>query len=103
MNEFKRKQWTRIGLSLVAVAVAVLLPMYKRPYITFLNGANLFQHTLCPILGFATLPFMDPVEKRDAELCLELLHLHGDGGLGIAQRLRRLRKVVQFRYLDKGS
>ena len=24
MNEFKRKQWTRIGLSLVAVIVAVL-------------------------------------------------------------------------------
>ena len=52
------------------VAVAVLLPMYKRPYITFLNGANLFQHTLCPILGFATLPFMDPVEKRDSRLAL---------------------------------
>ena len=52
------------------VAVAVLLPMYKRPYITFLNGANLFQHTLCPILGFATLPFMDPVEKRDSILAL---------------------------------
>ena len=48
------------------VAVAVLLPMYKRPYITFLNGANLFQHTLCPILGAATLLFMDPVEKRDS-------------------------------------
>lgn len=54
----------------LAVAVAVLLPMYKRPYITFLNGANLFQHTLCPILGFATLPFMDPVEKRDSRLAL---------------------------------
>ena len=28
MNEFKRKQWTRIGLSLIAVVVAVLfLPM----------------------------------------------------------------------------
>ena len=24
MNEFKRKQWTRIGLSILAVAVAVL-------------------------------------------------------------------------------
>ena len=52
------------------VAVAVLLPMYKRPYITFLNGANLFQHTLCPILGVATLPLMDPVEKRDSILAL---------------------------------
>ena len=52
------------------VVVAVLLPMYRRPYITFLNGANLFQHTLCPILGFATLPFMDPVEKRDSRLAL---------------------------------
>ena len=54
----------------LAVAVAVLLPMYKRPYITFLNGANLFQHTLCPILGFVTLLFMDPVEKRDSWLAL---------------------------------
>ena len=53
-----------------AVAVAVLLPMYKRPYITFLNGANLFQHTLCPILGFATLLFMDPAGKRDSRLAL---------------------------------
>ena len=52
------------------VAVAVLLPMYKRPYITFLNGANLFQHTLCPILGVAALPLMDPVEKRDSILAL---------------------------------
>ena len=52
------------------VVVAVLLPMYRRPYITFLNGANHFQHTLCPILGFATLPFMDPVEKRDSRLAL---------------------------------
>ena len=52
------------------VAVTVLLPMYKRPYITFLNGANIFQHTLCPILGFASLPFMDPVEKRDCRLAL---------------------------------
>lgn len=52
------------------VAVAVLLPMYRRPYITFLNGANLFQHTLCPILGFATLPFMAPVTKRDSRLAL---------------------------------
>lgn len=52
------------------VAVAVLLPMYKRPYITFLNGANLFQHTLCPILGIAALPLMDPVEKRDSILAL---------------------------------
>ena len=50
----------------LVVAVAVLLPMYKRPYITFLNGANLFQHTLCPILGAATLLFMDAVEKRDS-------------------------------------
>ena len=54
----------------LVVAVAVLLPMYKRPYITFLNGANLFQHTLCPILGVATLPLMDPVEKRDSILAL---------------------------------
>ena len=52
------------------VVVAVLLPMYKRPYITFLNGANLFQHTLCPILGFVTLPFMNPVEKRDSRLAM---------------------------------
>ena len=52
------------------VVVAVLLPMYRRPYITFLNGANLFQHTLCPILGFASLLFMDPVEKRDSRLAL---------------------------------
>ena len=52
------------------VAVAVLLPMYKRPYITFLNGANLFQHTICPILAIATLLFMDPVEKRDSWLAL---------------------------------
>ena len=56
--------------TLTFVVVAVLLPMYRRPYITFLNGANLFQHTLCPILGFATLPFMDPVEKRDSRLAL---------------------------------
>jgi hypothetical protein len=54
----------------LVVAVAVLLPMYKRPYITFLNGANLFQHTLCPILGVAALPLMDPVEKRDSILAL---------------------------------
>ena len=53
-----------------AVALTVLLPMYKRPYITFLNGANLFQHTLCPLLGFVTLLFMDPVEKRDSILAL---------------------------------
>ena len=52
------------------VAVAVLLPMYKRPYITFLNGANIFQHTLCPILGFISLLFMNPVEKRDSRLAL---------------------------------
>ena len=52
------------------VAVTVLLPMYKRPYITFLNGANLFQHTLCPILGIVTLLLMDPVEKRDSILAL---------------------------------
>ena len=52
------------------VVVTVLLPMYKQPYITFLNRANLFQHTLCPILAFATLLFMDQVEKRDCRLAL---------------------------------
>lgn len=41
-----------------------------QPIITFLNGTNLFQHTLCPILGIVSLLFMDPVEKRDSRLAL---------------------------------
>ena len=36
----------------------------------YLRRKKIFQHTLCPILGFATLPFMNPVEKRDSRLAM---------------------------------
>ena len=54
----------------LVVAVTYLLPTRMQPFITFLNGANLFQHTLCPILGIVSLLFMDPLEKRDSRLAL---------------------------------
>ena len=54
----------------IFVAVTYLLPTRRQPFITFLNGANFFQHTTCPILGIISLLFMDPVEKRDSRLAL---------------------------------
>ena len=43
----------------------------------------------------------DAVEQIDTQFLLQLLNLQGDGGLCIAQNLRRLGKVFKFRYLDK--
>ena len=56
------------------------------------KGAPLFgkQHTLA-----------DAVEQIDTQFLLQLLNLQGDGGLCIAQNLRRLGKVFKFRYFDK--
>ena len=43
----------------------------------------------------------DAVKQIDTQFLLQLLNLQGDGGLCIAQNLRRLGKVFKFRYLDK--
>ena len=43
----------------------------------------------------------DAVKQIDTQFLLQLLNLQGDGGLCIAQNLRRLGKVFKFRYFDK--
>ena len=47
--------------------------------------------------------FSDAVEQLHAQLAFELLDLHGDGGLGVVQRLRRLGKALELGDFQEGN
>ena len=69
MNEFKRKQWTRIGLSLVAVIVAVL-------FLTGVIGGKPMtyqvEEPLTPMLEGMTVTMGQNTENSEAEDYLEM-------------------------------
>ena len=69
MNEFKRKQWTRIGLSLIAVIVAVL-------FLTGVIGGKPMtyqvEEPLTPMLEGITVTMGQNAENSEAEDYLEM-------------------------------
>ena len=68
MNEFKRKQWTRIGLSLIAVVVATL-------FLTGIIGGKAMtyqvEEPLTPMLQGITDTMAQNAENSEAEDYLE--------------------------------